>query len=255
MAWMMDQLSGDEHRSSESYDQSKWIEFEDNYIRGQQSENLDWYKENSQPIREWGLGGIFDSFTFPQCLAGHTIRTPGRYHKMDPVTGSFMRNRLLENTNEYIHASVRARKEFHGRGLEDSDKEGTVWTFVTRLIRKMMGQDQKLYDPPALHGWRLRDVHGYHDPSSVNGSKSDQKGVSGMTDSRRPWWEWEGRDDHVAALKQLPEDRLGTYDLQLLERFPDEAEDIKASNAGDSSILGLERLRERQKKRSVTAPR
>ncbi|GAB7353947.1 hypothetical protein MBLNU459_g4549t2 [Dothideomycetes sp. NU459] len=251
LAWMMDQLSGDEYKASESYDPKNWIEFEDEYIKTQQDENLDWYKANQQPIRKWGLGAIFDSFTFPQCLAGYVTRRPGRYHKMNPKTGHFISNKLLENTNEYVHASVRARIAFRGRGLEESDKGPKIWTTVMGLVRKLLGHDLSVYNPPALRGWRLRDVHDYHDQGVNNGSKYSVE-VSSREAARTPWWEWEGKDKHVARGKQLPEDRLGTYSLQLLDRFPQEAVEVTASNSGESSTAELERLRERQVARSET---
>jgi len=250
----MDQLSGDEHKTSDSYDLSKWIEFEDDYIKEQQTQNIDWYKANKQPIRKWGLGGVFDSFTFPQSLAGYIVRRPGRYHRMNAKTGHFVKDELLENTNERIHASVRARKVFRGRGLEEAGKGNIIWSFFMGLVRKVTGHDQAVYNPPALHGWRLHDVHEYHDQRFADGSKVPHVDVSGGTESRTPWWEWEGTDSHVARGTKLQEDRLGRYELQLLEKFPDEAREIEASNSGVSSTKELESLHETQMKRSVTAP-
>lgn len=254
LAWMLDQLSGDEYKSSESYDPSKWIEFEDDYIKDQQAQNLLYYERHHQPIRKWGLGGVFDSFTFPQCLAGYITRRPGRYHKMNPKTGHYIKDQLLQNTNEYIHASVRARIAFQGRGIEESDPGAWIWNLVKRVLRKLKGEDQTRYSPPALHGWKLRDVHRYQDHNLTNGTKKTQNGGSDGKGPRTPWWEWEGKDAHVAQGKRLPEDRLGRYDLQLLDRFSDEARRIKASNAGESSTAELDALHERQKKRSVTDP-
>ena len=51
-------------------------------------------------------------------LAGSSTRTPGAYCRIDPVTGR-PTNKLLRNTNEYIHASARSRTGLEGPGTQN----------------------------------------------------------------------------------------------------------------------------------------
>lgn len=77
-------------------------------------------------------GKIYNSVTGAFLVAGEVTRTPGSYHRSDPRTGEYTR-RLLEDTNEYIHASVRTRFVLRGPGYADRGD----------------------YDPKALRVWRL----------------------------------------------------------------------------------------------------
>lgn len=54
-------------------------------------------------------------------LAGSKTRTPGAYCRVDPVTGR-PTNKLLRNTNEYIHPSVRSRTGLGGPGAQNRGK-------------------------------------------------------------------------------------------------------------------------------------
>jgi len=65
-------------------------------------------------------------------LAGEVTRTPGDYHRSDARTGEATKH-LLQDTNEYIHSSVRTRFALRGPGYADRGD----------------------YDPKALRAWRL----------------------------------------------------------------------------------------------------
>lgn len=65
-------------------------------------------------------------------VAGEASRTPGDYHRPDSRTGEPTK-RLLRDTNEYIHASVRTRYVLRGPGYGDRGD----------------------YDPKALRRWKL----------------------------------------------------------------------------------------------------
>jgi hypothetical protein len=245
LAWMMDQLSGDSRDAP--LDKKDWIEFYDDYLDTQQALNKVWYQSNP-PVRGWSLGAIYNSFTFPQSLAGRMVRTPGRYRVTNPLTGTQKHGGvLMRDTHETIHASVRARIDLGGSA---SEQKSSKWSHLVQWLRKLLGRDGKiLYEPEALGWWRLHDGHQHHNEFSIN-SKLTFRGAEGST--RTPWWEWIGNDKLVPRGQVLSEDVLGKFELQLLGHYKEVADEIEASNKGLASVDELKRVRERVARRSVT---
>lgn len=233
LAWMMDQLAG--HSSSTTSRQSdQWIEFDEDYLPYLHRLNRDWYQSNP-PKFSWANGALIRSFGFPMSLAGYINRTPGRYRKVDGITMKMQDHVLLRDTNEFIHASVRARMELGGTAPIDDNRTWHLFSALVRLINRMLGRGAKaIYHPSSLRGWRLQDGHKYHDAVALNGCKIVQD--SGMT----PWWEWRGHDRDVLPGKKLLEDKLGEFERVLL-RDAKAGPEIEASNLGLTSVESLRR--------------
>lgn len=243
----MDQLSGESIKSTDDsqFDRKDWIEFYDEYLETQQTLNEAWYEEHP-PARGWALGRIYDSFTFPQSLAGRVVRTPGRYRVTNPLTGIQKKGVLMRDTQEFIHASVRARIDLGGT---DAEPKPSSWSRVIQWLRRLIGREGKrLYKPEALRGWELHDGHKQHNGCSIN-AQLTTGGDGGVM--RVPWWEWRGKDKQVPQGHIMNEDVLGKFELQLVGsgRL---AQDIEASNKGLGSVEELNRARERETRRSVT---
>lgn len=110
---------------------SKLLTFNNDYILWQHELNVEYYKQHHEVPRAWGLGEICNSYRGVEVIAGKKVRTPGAYYATDPNTGKTTK-RMLQDTNEHIHASVRLRIALGGLG----------------------SNDRGVYDPPALAGWR-----------------------------------------------------------------------------------------------------
>lgn len=245
---MMDQLSGESNRgaSNSQLDKKDWIEFYEDYLDVQQNLNMAWYQDHP-PIRGYSLGTIYNSFTFPQNLAGRIVRTPGRYRKTNPLTGIQERGVLMQDTQEFIHASVRARIDLGGTASEPKPNN---WSRFVQWLRKLIGRETKrLYRPEALRHWKLHDGHQHHNEFSIN-ARLTTGGEGGTVHA--PWWEWVGEDKQVSQGHVLREDVLGRFELQLLRRFVNVADEIEASNKGLGSVEELKRELERVARRSVT---
>ncbi|KAG9921928.1 SDA1-domain-containing protein, partial [Aureobasidium melanogenum] len=249
LAWMMDQLSGGTQDSTDTpLDKKDWIEFYDDYLDTQQALNKVWYDSNP-PVRGWSLGTIYNSFTFPQSLAGRLIRTPGRYRVTNPLTGMQKHGGvLMRDTQEFIHASVRARMDLGGSASEP--KPGR-WSNFLRWLRTLLGREGKvLYKPEALRWWKLHDGHKHHNEFSINSKLTTGEAGSSV---RAPWWEWIGKDKLVPKGEVLNEDVMGRFELQLLGHYEDVADEVEASNKGLRSVEELKRVKERMVKRKVGA--
>ena len=131
---------------------------------------------------QMSTGRIFNSVKGIHVLAGTKDRTPGHYFAVDGLTGR-PTTRLLENTNEYMHASVRVRFGLANLGPEDRGS----------------------YNPPSLKGWTLRGAETVGD-----GSTPDRK--------KGPiWWQYEKVNPRIdGASNKLYEDDLGELELELL---------------------------------------
>ncbi|MCJ1404248.1 hypothetical protein MMC11_007473 [Xylographa trunciseda] len=105
LAWMIAQLE-------------PFLDFNHDYIKEQYKDSKNYYLQSGQNVRSWSFGEIYNSSKGLYTLGGSTTRTPGLYTRMDPQTGRST-GKLLRDTNEYIHPSVRARAELHGPGIED----------------------------------------------------------------------------------------------------------------------------------------
>lgn len=246
LAWMMDQLAGHSDPCS-AEDPSHWIEFSEEYLSYLHRLHSDWYVSNP-PLLSWANGALFKSFKFPMNLAGWINRTPGRYRKLNKITLKPKHGVLLRDTNEFIHASVRARMDLGGAAPVDDNKSWHPWSSFVSLIHKILLRDGKaMYRPSALRGWKLQDGHQYHDEMAVNNIKLMRD------EATSPWWEWEGHDRYIRHGSKLHEDRLGKFELQLLRNF-DAAPEIEASNRGLMNVASLREVQalERETGRSAT---
>jgi len=122
LAWMMSQMSA-------------FIDFNADYLKEQILENKKSFESQKQKWT-WGLGTLRNSLTFPTSLGGSLVRTPHLYHVTDYASGR-PDPALLQNTNEHIHASVRARAILGGKT-----------------------HDGKPYSSDALADWKLVDKDG-----------------------------------------------------------------------------------------------
>lgn len=89
-----------------------------NYLLGEVNADKAQYPKGT-PSRPWawGLGDLINSFVFPANIIGKHTRTPGKYHRLRYDTGKPTKD-LLINTNEYFHASVRARMTLCGKNYD-----------------------------------------------------------------------------------------------------------------------------------------
>lgn len=240
LAWMMDQLSGDElrKRSPKEWNSEIWLEFDMNFLEEQVLMNLDYQKRTGGYERKWGLGTIYNSLTFPQSLVGHRVRQPGRtrpvFYPYDYTDDS----RLLRNTNERIHASVRMRFVRAGPFYE-ADPEGTfvsrvsasISRAIASLSQSLFSRDSKVWYNTSRGGplkeWELKDGFKYHDQYALNIMGKREEGQDGP-----PFWHYQGNDPLLKDGFCLPEDELGTAELLVLKKYLDCADFVKASNMG-----------------------
>ena len=180
LAWMMSQLNG-------------LIDFDEEFLPDEYQDNLDFYNSKGMKPRSWGLGLIQPSTSFIFSLAGKDVRSPGRYHEVDPVTTE-PTVVPLEDTNESIHASVRVRYGQPGLGPHDKGP----------------------YLPPSLKHLILKD--------NVKATASGGEAVSGSEPA--VVWEMTGKKDGPAM---LPEHDIGDFEKRLLRRYPDAWQKVMGS--------------------------
>lgn len=179
LAWMMDNLS-------------RWIAFRPGYL--QEQHLLNQKQNQAQGItRGWGLGKLYQSSKFPTNVTGDETRNPHLYKRMDYRLGKETNDMLL-NTNETVHASVRARICMGGLGYEDKGS----------------------YAPKALKDWDLD-----------NGPKSSNSAPIHPNGKQRRWI-YNGSDPKGEG-KVMLEDPLGPYELELLNLDPVAASEILQS--------------------------
>nr|POE63130.1 uncharacterized protein CFP56_04033 [Quercus suber] len=234
LAWMMDQMSGNTMDDRANKFRAKdWIKFDEEYISQWYDCQLDWYNQHkAQKYRNWAMGKVYDSLTFPQSLAGSRIRRPGHYHKTDYESGRTIYNRPLQHTNEHVHASVRVRIDMAGSGME-LDDDGLI-SKVTAFLRSTwlriwnFGRaPPSLYQPQRrggpLHGWSLRDGHAHHfDPNrSLDVSHTGLERIA---------WVYDGPAKLASSV--MPEDKLGKYEMMLLQKDEQLASQVVFTNNG-----------------------
>ena len=121
LAWMMGRLE-------------PFIDFHGDYLMSAYEANKAYYKQTGQRPRWWSFGEIYNSLTGLYSISGSKTRSPGNYFSTDPATGRITTKRL-RRTNEYIHASVRARTGMQGPGPQDRDmyqaRPLATWKFGT----------------------------------------------------------------------------------------------------------------------------
>ena len=129
------------------------IDFDDDYILDQYDETRAYYKKTGEKVRSWSFGKIYRSMIGIYLVGGRTVRTPGRYDEVDPVTSESTGEPLRE-TCEYIHPSARTRISLHGPGVEDEGE----------------------YDCHPLDGYKLR----YTDEGRRTAIWQPRRGVEGI---------------------------------------------------------------------------
>jgi hypothetical protein len=117
LAWMMSQLA-----TISAEDPKMNIAFtrEPNYLLDQVKANKAAYNRETPPRHwVWGLGDLINSYVLPANIIGKHVRTPKAYPKLRYDNGKpLVPAELLFNTNEYIHASVRARMQLGGKNYD-----------------------------------------------------------------------------------------------------------------------------------------
>ena len=231
LAWMMDQLAGNTTDHPDGFRPRDWIKFDVDYIKYWQGCELDWYEKHKFiDYKGWAMGHVYDSNTFPESLTGTRIRSPGRYHRTFYETGKSDMKHLLKDTNERIHASVRARIDLEGRSVEPDWNSvfPKGWNFrplVGLFWRWLTGRGHESYKPQLkggpLHGWKLDDGHRDHEHANMDIDMTPDGG-------KDVTWIYEG--DQPCQNRVLPEDKLGPFELELLQKDQEFAEQIMLSN-------------------------
>ena len=212
LIWMMDQLAG--HSATEYAHDLDTIAFDDQYVDNYNDLQVRQYLRSDNTSRGWWNGIIYDSLTFPQSLAGKLVRTPGRYCPTDFATGKPDNQRLLHDTNEYVHASVRAFQDLREVGIEPDWSQAfpygwNIKPWFQLAWRKITGSSGKGYMPHrmALRGWQLQDGHTVHKTADHNPSASPG--------ARVEWVAHEANKTGDGA-NVMYEDLLGRYELKFL---------------------------------------
>ncbi|KAF4552019.1 Alpha/beta hydrolase domain-containing protein 1 [Elsinoe fawcettii] len=219
MAWMMDHLGGDEQKRQGTWDALDWLEYDPDYLPEQLAHNLE-YQRKRGGERAWAEGAIHDSLTLPHLFTGRIVRKPGRTRPTIPATDFIDETRLLRETNERVHASVRVRIDL-GRGFE-SDPDAGLLSIAVRfrfqtLLHKLSRKegDAPPYNPredgPLSH-WRFYD--GNYDDDIEDLSSVDLGNADTL-----PYWQYTGRDHLVPKGKKMFEDELGTNEIWLLRQI------------------------------------
>jgi len=105
LAWMVSQLDG-------------ILEFDSTNLQFVQELNEKYYEQHKNRKPVWSEGYITETYAKIYTVDGSTTRTPGQYHRTDPLTGKPLEAKL-RHTNESIHPSVRVRQALGGRGPND----------------------------------------------------------------------------------------------------------------------------------------
>lgn len=231
LAWMMDQLAGNTTDHKGDFNPHDWIHFDEEYIDYWKTQEADSYEQRKPShYRDWAMGKVYDTVYFPTSLTGTRTRSPGRYPRTVYETGKPDPDHLLENTNEMMHASVRARMDLGGRGVETNwdqvfPNSMSILPWIKYFFRSIMGRGPPTYEPTArgspLEGWKLDDGHKDHtiDPNmEIDMSPDGQKEIN---------WVYHG--SQRCGRTAMPEDKLGPIELKLLERDK-HAETIAVSN-------------------------
>ena len=100
---------------------SPFLSFDTSYIGFQHQLNVDYYTaQEGGNVRGWGMGKLYNSRAGAvMSLSKSKVRTPGQYTVTDPKTGEPTAQKL-QNTQETIHACVRTRNAFRGKGIDDN---------------------------------------------------------------------------------------------------------------------------------------
>lgn len=187
-----------------------FIDFHLEYLGEQHLLRQQFHKDKNEAPRPWGCGGYRGSVLYRVLLSanlltgrivnsagglytitGSKIRSPGHYFRVDPNT-DLPTEKLLEKTNEYIHASVRIRYGVANMGFDDKGP----------------------YNPIPLKDWRL--------------VRGEVPGGSSSSLTQGPFhWQYNGSDAKFSAAQNfLPEDVLGPIERELLRKDPQAYEKV-----------------------------
>lgn len=183
LSWMMSRLE-------------PFLDFRPDFLVSQLDAQRDYYRDTSQKPRWWSFGEIYNSLKGAYSITGRRIRTPGSYQRVDPFNGRSTGKRL-KNTNEYIHASVRARIGLRGPGP----------------------QDRGDYSPQALADWTFEP-----EPAPMGAAAQGQGG--NLSDGMMVVWNYRGDKEHDGQTR-IPEAVLLETELALLRQFQPVEEYIK----------------------------
>ncbi|KIW76095.1 hypothetical protein Z517_10840 [Fonsecaea pedrosoi CBS 271.37] len=175
LAWMISKLE-------------PFLDFRPNYLIGLWEENRAFYKQTRQKTRWWSFGEILETVKGLYALTGSKTRTPGNYFRSDPATGRTT-NKRLRGTNEFIHASVRARLGLQGPGVEDRGN----------------------YDPPALRDWTFDVEYVGQGPGANKDGMIVMWNNHGQSSRRR---------GEKGGQERIPEEKLSETELVLLQQSP-----------------------------------
>lgn len=143
------------------------------------------------PLREWGLGKIHDSYTAFFHLGGAENRTPMEYQEVNRNEGAT--GRLLQGTNEAMHASVRVRMARGGLGYNDKGR----------------------YESVALKDWSYShsEVAQPDTPHQLTqpGEVGKLKGVH--------WMKLTGKDGKQNMVAHMPEDDMTAFERLVLRHW------------------------------------
>jgi uncharacterized protein (DUF2235 family) len=230
LAWMMDQLAGNTTHHPDGFEHRDWIKFDDDYLSQWTDCDQDPSEKTTRNIyKGWAMGKLYNSCYFPTSLGGTRTREPGRYHGTFYETGKVDSGRLLERTEERMHASVRARIDLGGRDVETDWNQVfpngmSVWPLIVYYWRRLTRRAPKLYRPHKsgpLKGWKLLDGHESHKEPNYNIDMSP-------VESRQIKWIYSGSEP--SSSKSMLEDKLGPFELQLLQRDQRFADQLMVSN-------------------------
>ena len=182
LAWMISQVR-------------PFLDMDLDYLIDQQDETDRYYERTNQRIRPWSFGKIYDSMSGVYALGGATVRTPGRYYRVDPDTGKET-DAPLKDTCEYIHPSVRTRLKLKGTGIDDKG----------------------LYDCQALQDWKL--VVDYPENSEFFDEADEEKRATRAPRTLDVFWKLRTQQTNVTT-RILPESPLWPLERELLELDPD----------------------------------
>ncbi|KAI0143573.1 hypothetical protein GGR57DRAFT_508048 [Xylariaceae sp. FL1272] len=196
--------------------------------------------EADRPVRPWALHAIESSRGMLAKLAGSVTRTPGMYHKINPVNGRALPE-FLEDTNERIHPSVRVRLACEGLGLNDTD----LWHCASLLkYWRPRRVPEQFYDPvsrtaewgpPPKDKGRGRAPttvapeqsgpsdylsldHSFVRITSVESLQSLQSLQMLSTYPTERWvWEYIGPQYKAPVIRMMVEENMGPFEKGLLE--------------------------------------
>ena len=190
LAWMISQLD-------------PILDFDHSYIVKQSRLAMEAAQKSGRTPRPWGLGKIHDSMTLFYHLGGSVTRTPKQYTETNPTT---MRptHRLLQNTNETVHSSVRIRMGKNGLGYND---KGT-------------------YDSEALKGWSLHGDEIDHTQSSTTKATSNDDDSRDLGKMNNVRWTKQTTQDGKTHILEMKEDKLGDLERTILDAWPEIAQEF-----------------------------